>query len=66
MTQLRPPEVKKVELDIGLKQDNSIQQLRDATSKLAQAQQQAAKDGVMSAKDIADSKIVIDVVAKEV
>lgn len=70
LTQLKPPEVKKVELDIGLKEDSSIQQLREATMALAAQQRQAIQAGVSSAQDIAHQRVVprdtFDVEAKEI
>jgi hypothetical protein len=68
LVQLKPPEVKRVELDIGIKEDSSIGQLREATMELARQQRQAIENGVASAQDIAHQRVVpkefIDVEAR--
>ena len=70
LTHLKPPEVKKVELEIGTKEDSSIAQLRQATLELAQAQRLALQAGAATTLEIAHSRVipveVVDVVAKEV
>lgn len=71
LTHLKPPEVKKVELDIGVKEDSSISQLRRATQELIAEQRRALQSGQQTAQDVAHAKIVrdpnvVDVVAKEV
>ena len=58
LTQLKPPEIKKVELDIGVKEDSSIAQLRQATLELARQQQLAMESGTANAQEIAYSKVV--------
>ena len=69
LTQLKPPEVKKVELDIGMKEDSSIDALRKATMELAKAQRDAMGAGAMTAQEAAHSKVVhdfVDVEAREI
>jgi len=67
LTQLKMPEVTKVELEIGMKEDSSIAMLRTATMELARQQRLAMESGAMNAQAVAHSKInVIDVEAKEV
>lgn len=70
LTHLKPPEVKKVELDIGVKEDSSIKQLRETTMALAAQQRMLIQSGVSNAQEIAHSEIIkkdaIDVEAKEV
>ena len=70
LTHLKMPEVHKVELDIGIKEDSSISMLRAATMELARQQRLAMESGSMSAQDAAHSKIVradvVDVVAREI
>lgn len=66
LTQLKPPEVKKVELDIGIKEDSSIAQLRQATLELAAAQRLALQAGVTTAQATAHSTLIIEGEAKEV
>ena len=70
LTHLKPPEVKKVELDIGTKEDSSISQLRQATIELARQQKMLLEAGMANAQEIAHSHVIkreaIDVVAREV
>lgn len=68
LTQLKPPEIKKVELDIGVKEDSSIAQLRQATLELARQQRLAMESGATNAQEIAYSKVVeyVDVEVKEI
>lgn len=70
LTHLKPPEVKKVELDIGLKEDSSIASLRAATMALAAQQREILMAGAATAQEIAHSRVVqkeaIDVEVKEV
>lgn len=65
LTQLKQPEVKKVELDIGMKEDSSINALRQATMELVAQQRLAMQSGVTNAQEVAHSK-VIDVTVREV
>lgn len=60
LTHLKPPEVNKIELDVGVKPDSMIDQLRNATLDLVEKQRQAMNAGAMSAKEVAHSKVVID------
>ncbi|WP_243430882.1 hypothetical protein, partial [Pseudomonas sp. 51_B] len=70
LTHLKPPEIKKVELDIGTKEDSSISQLRQATIELARQQKMLLESGMANAQEIAHSHVnkkeAIDVVAREV
>ncbi len=67
LTHLKMPEVNKIELDIGVKQDKSIDMLRDATLELAKAQRMGIEAKLMSSKDVAHSAIVVvDAEFKEV
>lgn len=66
LTHLKPPEVKKVELDIGVKEDGSIQHLRKATLELARQQRLMLEAGMMDAKAIAQQSLVIDMGEAEV
>lgn len=66
LTQLKPPEVKKVELDITHKEDSSIDQLRRATQELVEQQRMALKSGQITAAEAAHSRLIVDVEAKEV
>jgi hypothetical protein len=66
LTQLRPPEIKKVELDIGVKEDGSIAAMRQAALEVAAAQRQAIAAGVITAQDAAHSRLNFDVEDAEV
>lgn len=66
LTHLKAPETQKVQLDIGVKQDDSINSLRDAVQALAAQQRDAIRAGAITAQDAAHSKLVIDTEAKEV
>lgn len=65
LTHLKPPEVKKVELEIGTKEDSSIKQLREATIELARQQRQMIERGEMSASQVAHQQVVREVVDVE-
>ena len=70
LTHLKPPETKKIELDIGTKEDSSINKLREATMELARAQRLAIESGASTAQETAHSKVipsdVVDVEAREI
>lgn len=66
LTHLKMPEVTKVELDIGIKEDGSIAALRATTLELARQQRLMVEAGVMNAQQVAHSRLVLDVEAKEV
>ena len=57
LTQLKPPEAKKIELEISAKEDDSINVLRQATLELAAQQRLAMKAGQADALEVAESKI---------
>jgi hypothetical protein len=69
LSHLKMPETQKVELDVKVKEDGSISQLRQATMELAKAQRLAMESGQVNAQEVAHSRIVyepVDVEAKEV
>lgn len=66
LTQLKMPEIKKVELDIGVKEDSSIAALRATTLELARQQRLMVESGAMNAQEVGHSKIIIDIAAEEV
>lgn len=70
LTHLKPPEIKKIELDIGVKEDSSIANLRAATMQLAAQQRLALQSGSANALEIAHSQVVaketVDVEARMV
>lgn len=58
LNHLKQPETKKVEIDVGIREDNSIQALKTQMEALAKKQLEVLQSGVMNAKDIAESKII--------
>lgn len=61
LVQLKPPEVKKVELDIGVKGDESvISALRETTMELVRQQRLALEAGAITAKEAAHSGLVLE------
>lgn len=68
LTQLKQPEIKKIELDIGIKEEGTaLDALRKASQELAMRQQAAIGAGVMDAQQIAHQKLnIIDVDMQEV
>ena len=60
LTHLKPPETTKIEMDVNVKQDSSIDELRATTQQLAQKQREMIQKGQMSVKEVAESKIVLD------
>ena len=58
LTHLKPPEVTKVELDIGLKKDSAMEDLKHTLTELALKQQQFLDAGVTQVKDLAQQKLV--------
>lgn len=60
LTQLKMPEIKKVELDIAVKEDGSIAALRATTLELAKQQRLMVESGAMSAQEVAHGKLVLE------
>jgi ABC-type glycerol-3-phosphate transport system substrate-binding protein len=58
LTHLKQPETQKVELNVGMKEDNSISALREATLALVAQQKQALLAGAMTAQDVAHTKVI--------
>jgi hypothetical protein len=57
---LKPPETKKIELDIGVKEDQTIQELRETTMALARQQRMMIEGGQASVRAIAESKLIAE------
>ena len=70
LTHLKMPDVKRVELDISVKEDSSITALRQATLELVANQRLMMQAGQATAGDMASSKLLlieaIDVEAREI
>ncbi len=62
LTQLRPPDVKKIELDIGVKENDAIRTLRDTTLQLAEQQRQAIAAGATNAEAIAHQRLIMNTI----
>lgn len=60
MTHLKPPETKKIELDVGVKDAPALTELREAQQELAMMQQKMIKLGVLTADDTAKSPLTIE------
>lgn len=58
LTHLKMPEIKKVELDISMKPDSSIDALRKATMELVANQRLAMQAGQATAGEIAGSRLI--------
>ena len=66
LVHLKMPETQKVELDIGFKEDSSIQALRASTLELVAQQRAMLKAGAMNASDVAQTKLLIEGEAEEI
>ncbi len=58
LTHLKRPETQKVELDIGVKEDSMLRELKDITRSLAQQQLQLIEEKTYSPKEIAHQTII--------
>jgi len=58
LTHLKQPETAKVRIDMNVKQDDSITELKEVMIGLAKVQKEAIESGVRNAKDIAESTII--------
>ena len=58
LTHLKQPETTKLKLDIEVRQDDSIRELKNATLALVEEQRRAIKAGANTAEEIAKGKII--------
>lgn len=58
---LKPPETQKIELDIGIREDETIKALRETTMGLVRQQQKMIEIGAASVSGIAKSKLITHV-----
>lgn len=58
LNHLKPPETTKVELDIGVKENSTLDELRKATMELAAQQRLAIQAGAVNAKDVAEYRVI--------
>jgi hypothetical protein len=59
LNHLKAPETRKIELDIGLREDKSIDELRATTLELVAQQRKMLEANIINAKGIAESKLLI-------
>jgi hypothetical protein len=57
---LKPPGVKKIELDIGMKDNGTIAELKEVTAKLAEQQKKMIEGKQLTPLQVAHSSLVID------
>ncbi len=60
LSHLKMPETKKVELDIGMKEDKTIEALRASTMELVAQQRKMIQAGAMNAQEVAHTKLIIE------
>ena len=60
LSHLKMPETKKVELDIGMKEDKTIEALRASTLELVAQQRKMIQAGAMNAQEVAHTKLIIE------
>lgn len=58
MTHLKMPEAAKMTLDINVEEDDSLRQLREVTTDLVRQQKKMLEEGLVNAKEVAESKII--------
>lgn len=58
MKHLKPPETKKLEIDIAVVEDRTLADLRQTTKELVEQSRQMLIDGVINAKQVAHSRIL--------
>ena len=58
LTHLKMPETVKMRLDVEIREDDSIKQLRGAVTQLVQAQREAIQTGITDAQRIAESRLI--------
>jgi hypothetical protein len=58
LTHLKMPETAKIEVDIGIKEDDAISELKKTTLELVAQQRRMLEAGVMNAQEVAEQKII--------
>lgn len=67
MVQLRPPDVKKIEMDISMKEDQSLNVLKQSMMELVAEQRRALQSGSMNAQQVAHQRLeYVDVETRDV
>lgn len=57
---LKPPETKKIELDVGIKESSALASLKQLTAEYAAQQKRAIEAGIATAKEMAHQSLVIE------
>lgn len=65
MDALKGPENVKMEVEVGVKEDSSIKELREVTRELAKQQREMLDSGKLTAVDIAEAKLIEGEVLEE-
>lgn len=60
LTHLKPPEITKVQLDIGVREDGAVASLKEQIALLAAKQKMLIAGGGMTATEVAHQKLVIE------
>jgi hypothetical protein len=60
LVHLKMPETQKIELDIGMKEDKTINELRNTTMELVAQQRKMLEAGAVNAKEVAHSNLLIE------
>ena len=60
LSHLKQPETQKLQIDMGVAEDSTIDALRQSTMALVAQQREMLKAGMMQAQDVAHSKIIVD------
>jgi hypothetical protein len=58
LTHLKQPEATKISLDVQVKEDDSVKELREATLELVAQQRQMIQSGAMNAREVAEGKLI--------
>jgi len=58
LTHLKMPETSKIELDVNVKQDSAIDELKASTLELVKQQRLMLEAGAMDTKEVAESKLI--------
>ena len=58
LTHLKPPEAKKVEIDVSVREDSLIDQLRASTAELVAQQRSMIEGRVVNARDVAEAAVL--------
>lgn len=65
LNHLKPPEVQKVELNVGVKEHSSLDALRQTTMELVEQQKKMIASGMLNVKDIAEQRVIGQVIEHE-